>query len=51
MRIEQARHEHNRYGVEIQKKFSLAVACIVLVLVGAPLAFAFQAAEWASCSA
>jgi lipopolysaccharide export system permease protein len=41
MRIEQARHEHNRYGVEIQKKFSLAVACIVLVLVGAPLALRF----------
>jgi lipopolysaccharide export system permease protein len=35
MRIEQATR-HNRYGVEIQKKFSLAVACIVLVLVGAP---------------
>jgi len=41
MRIEQARHEHNRYGVEIQKKFSLAAACIVLVLVGAPLALRF----------
>ena len=41
MRLEQARHEHNRYGVEIQKKFSLAAACIVLVLVGAPLALRF----------
>jgi lipopolysaccharide export system permease protein len=41
MRIDQARHEHNRYGVEIQKKFSLAAACIVLVLVGAPLALRF----------
>jgi lipopolysaccharide export system permease protein len=41
MRIEQARHERNRYGVEIQKKFSLAAACIVLVLVGAPLALRF----------
>jgi lipopolysaccharide export system permease protein len=41
LRIEQARHEHNRYGVEIQKKFSLAAACIVLVLVGAPLALRF----------
>jgi lipopolysaccharide export system permease protein len=41
VRIEQARHEHNRYGVEIQKKFSLAAACIVLVLVGAPLALRF----------
>jgi hypothetical protein len=37
-RIEMARHEHNRFGVEIQKKFSLAAACIVLVLVGAPIA-------------
>ena len=41
LRIEQARHEFNRYGVEIQKKFSLAAACIVLVLVGAPLALRF----------
>ena len=31
----------NRYGVEIQKKFSLAAACIVFVLVGAPLALRF----------
>jgi lipopolysaccharide export system permease protein len=41
MRLEQARHERNRYAVEIQKKFSLAAACIVLVLVGAPLALRF----------
>ena len=40
-RIEMARHEHNRFGVEIQKKFSLAAACIVLVLVGAPIALRF----------
>ena len=41
MRIDQARHEQNRYAVEIQKKFSLAAACIVLVLVGAPVALRF----------
>ena len=32
------------YGVEIQKKFSLAAACIVFVLVGAPIALRFRAA-------
>jgi lipopolysaccharide export system permease protein len=36
-----ARHWRNRYGVEIQKKFSLAAACIVFVLVGAPIALRF----------
>jgi lipopolysaccharide export system permease protein len=41
MRIDAARHEQNRYAVEIQKKFSLAAACIVLVLVGAPIALRF----------
>jgi len=41
MRIDQARHDQNRYAVEIQKKFSLAAACIVLVLVGAPIALRF----------
>ena len=41
LRIEEARHRVNRYGVEIQKKFSLAAACIVFVLVGAPIALRF----------
>lgn len=41
LKIESARHEQNRYAVEIQKKFSLAAACIVLVLVGAPIALRF----------
>ena len=41
IRIEEARHRVNRYGVEIQKKFSLAAACIVFVLVGAPIALRF----------
>lgn len=41
VRLEDARHRRNRYGVEIQKKFSLAAACIVFVLVGAPIALRF----------
>jgi lipopolysaccharide export system permease protein len=41
LRLEEARHRVNRYGVEIQKKFSLAAACIVFVLVGAPIALRF----------
>jgi len=39
--LDLARHRRNRYAIEIQKKFSLAAACIVLVLVGAPLALRF----------
>jgi lipopolysaccharide export system permease protein len=31
----------NAYGVEIHKKFSLAAACIVFVLLGAPIALRF----------
>jgi lipopolysaccharide export system permease protein len=41
LRLEEARHRVNRFGVEIQKKFSLAAACIVFVLVGAPIALRF----------
>jgi lipopolysaccharide export system permease protein len=41
IRLDEARHWRNRYGVEIQKKFSLAAACIVFVLVGAPIALRF----------
>jgi lipopolysaccharide export system permease protein len=41
MNAEQAQLTRNRYDVEIQKKFSLAVACIVFVLVGAPIALRF----------
>jgi lipopolysaccharide export system permease protein len=40
-RLDEARHYRNRFGVEIQKKFSLAAACIVFVLVGAPIALRF----------
>ncbi len=41
LRLEAARHARNRFGVEIQKKFSLAACCIVFVLVGAPIALRF----------
>lgn len=41
IRLDEARHSQNRYGVEIQKKFSLAAACIVFVVVGAPIALRF----------
>lgn len=41
VRLDESRHWRNRYGVEIQKKFSLAFACIVFVLVGAPIALRF----------
>ena len=41
LRLDDARHWRNRYGVEIQKKFSLAAACVVFVLVGAPIALRF----------
>ena len=41
LRLDEARYRRNRAGVEIQKKFSLAFACIVFVLVGAPLAVRF----------
>jgi lipopolysaccharide export system permease protein len=40
-RLDDARRARNRFGVEIQKKFSLAAACIVFVLVGAPIALRF----------
>jgi lipopolysaccharide export system permease protein len=36
-----ARRERDRYDVEIQKKFSLAAACVIFVLVGAPIALRF----------
>lgn len=41
LRLEEARRERNRYDVEIQKKFSLAAACAIFVLVGAPIALRF----------
>jgi len=41
IRLDDARHWRNRYAIEIQKKFSLAAACVVLVLVGAPISLRF----------
>jgi lipopolysaccharide export system permease protein len=41
MRVEQTRGEANGYDVEIHKKFALAGACVVFVLLGAPLALRF----------
>ena len=41
IRLAEARRRFNRYGVEIEKKFSLAAACIVFVLIGAPIALRF----------
>jgi lipopolysaccharide export system permease protein len=41
VRIEEARRERDRYDVEIQKKFSLAAACVIFVLIGAPVALRF----------
>jgi lipopolysaccharide export system permease protein len=40
-RMTEARRERNRYDVEIQKKFSLAAACVIFVLIGAPVALRF----------
>lgn len=40
-RLDEARRERNRYDVEIQKKFSLAAACMIFVLIGAPVALRF----------
>jgi lipopolysaccharide export system permease protein len=41
LNAEQSRLLKNRYDVEIQKKFSLAAACLIFVLVGAPIALRF----------
>ena len=40
-RIDDSRGTMNSYEVEIQKKFALAVACTVFVLLGAPIALRF----------
>ena len=38
---ERARRTSNGYEVEIQKKFALAAACFVFILLGAPIALRF----------
>ena len=41
MRLLDSFRSINRYEVEIQKKFALAAACFIFVLLGAPIAFRF----------
>ncbi|MDP9201774.1 MAG: LptF/LptG family permease [Gemmatimonadota bacterium] len=41
IRLEDSATIMNSYGVEIHKKFALAVACFVFVLLGAPIALRF----------
>jgi lipopolysaccharide export system permease protein len=40
-RIAESKRTRDMFGVEIHKKFSLAVACIVFILIGAPIALRF----------
>lgn len=40
-RMEQANRESNRNAVELHKKFAISVACLIFVLVGAPVALRF----------
>ena len=40
-RMLENRTSMNRYGVEIHKKFALSAACMVFVLIGAPIALRF----------
>ncbi len=40
-RLDESKQQMNAYGVEIHKKFALAVACFVFVLLGAPIALRF----------
>jgi lipopolysaccharide export system permease protein len=41
LRLDMAQLSRNRYDIEIHKKFSLAAACLIFVLVGAPIAVRF----------
>ena len=41
LRLDIATRSRNRYDIEIHKKFSLAAACLIFVLIGAPLAVRF----------
>ena len=41
MRFEMSQRTKNRYEIEINKKFSLAAACLIFVILGAPLALRF----------
>lgn len=39
--VDAARRSRDRYGIEIQKKFSLAATCVIFALLGAPIALRF----------
>ena len=41
LHLDMARHARNRLEIEIHKKFSLAAACLIFVLLGAPIALRF----------
>jgi lipopolysaccharide export system permease protein len=41
LRLDLATRSRNRYDIEIHKKFSLAAACLIFVVLGAPLAVRF----------
>jgi lipopolysaccharide export system permease protein len=41
LRVDIAQRSRNRYDIEINKKFALAAACLIFVLLGAPLAVRF----------
>jgi lipopolysaccharide export system permease protein len=41
LRLEIAQRARNRYEIEIHKKFSLAAACVIFVIIGAPIAVRF----------
>jgi len=41
LRLEIAKRSRNRYEIEIHKKFSLAAACLIFAVLGAPLAVRF----------
>jgi lipopolysaccharide export system permease protein len=41
LRLDIAQRSRNRYEIEIQKKFSLAAACVIFVIIGAPIAVRF----------
>lgn len=41
LRLDIAQRARNRYDIEIHKKFSLAAACVIFVIIGAPIAVRF----------
>lgn len=41
LRLEIAQRARNRYEIEIHKKFSLSAACVIFVIIGAPIAVRF----------